>query len=297
MRIDATHRKWAIGTAVLFASATLMYIPYALLAHNGPRGSSGPGLIYGILGYGMMVFAALLSVRKKFTVWRIGRTQSWMRGHLWLGLLSYPFILYHAAFSFHGGTLATTLMVTFTAVFVSGIAGAILQHYMPTVILTNVPYETIYDQIDNVIGQLRRDAEALMLKVDSLVSDLRLLDASTDRYLEVQIAPTITTEKLTPLKIMYAEKILPYLATRGGHGTDLKNKETARLMFEQLRKMSPEEAHPVIRELQELCYEKRDLDRQTWLHRLLHGWLLVHVPLSWAVLVMGAFHAVIALRY
>jgi hypothetical protein len=30
---------------------------------------------------------------------------------------------------------------------------------------------------------------------------------------------------------------------------------------------------------------------------VLHGWLLVHVPLSYAVLLLGAAHAVIALRY
>jgi hypothetical protein len=33
------------------------------------------------------------------------------------------------------------------------------------------------------------------------------------------------------------------------------------------------------------------------MHRLLHGWLLVHVPLSYAVLLLGAIHAVVALRY
>ena len=29
----------------------------------------------------------------------------------------------------------------------------------------------------------------------------------------------------------------------------------------------------------------------------MHGWLLVHVPLSMALLLLGAVHAVIALRY
>jgi hypothetical protein len=29
----------------------------------------------------------------------------------------------------------------------------------------------------------------------------------------------------------------------------------------------------------------------------MHGWLLVHVPLSMALLLLGAVHAVVALRY
>jgi hypothetical protein len=33
------------------------------------------------------------------------------------------------------------------------------------------------------------------------------------------------------------------------------------------------------------------------LHRWLHGWLLLHVPLSLALLLLGAVHAIIALRY
>jgi hypothetical protein len=297
VRIDATHRKWAIGTAIVFAAITLAYIPYAWLSRKGPSGGSWPGLAYGIAGYAMMIFAALLSIRKKFPIWRIGRAQGWMRGHLWLGFLSYPFILYHAAFSFSGGTLASIMMVTFTIVFVSGIIGAILQHYMPAMILRNVPYETIYDQMDNVLAQLYREANALVEKVDVLVTDNSLLDASTERFIDVQLAPAITAEMLKPLKTMYAEKIIPYLTARGGHGTDLQNKETTKLMFAQLRKMLPEEAHPVVRELEDICYEKRDLDRQSLLHRVLHGWLLVHVPLSWAVLLMGGVHAVNALRY
>ena len=28
-----------------------------------------------------------------------------------------------------------------------------------------------------------------------------------------------------------------------------------------------------------------------------HGWLLVHIPLSYALLVLGAWHAVVAVRF
>jgi hypothetical protein len=33
------------------------------------------------------------------------------------------------------------------------------------------------------------------------------------------------------------------------------------------------------------------------MHHFLHGWLLVHIPLSYALLALGAIHAVFALRY
>jgi len=36
---------------------------------------------------------------------------------------------------------------------------------------------------------------------------------------------------------------------------------------------------------------------QERLHRWLHGWLLVHIPISLALVILGVVHAVVALRY
>jgi hypothetical protein len=33
------------------------------------------------------------------------------------------------------------------------------------------------------------------------------------------------------------------------------------------------------------------------MHHLLHGWLMLHVPLSLALLLLGCIHAFMALRY
>ena len=69
-----------------------------------------------------MLIAGLLGARKKVPVWRLGRMQTWMRAHLWLGFLSFPLILFHA--NFHtGGKLTTVLVWIFAVVFVSGIFG------------------------------------------------------------------------------------------------------------------------------------------------------------------------------
>jgi len=49
--------------------------------------------------------------------------------------------------------------------------------------------------------------------------------------------------------------------------------------------------------LEEICEEKRQLDHQIILHRTLHGWLLCHIPLSLALILLGFIHAIGALRY
>jgi hypothetical protein len=59
----------------------------------------------------------------------------------------------------------------------------------------------------------------------------------------------------------------------------------------------PPASHHVVEELQKIVQQRRDLATQVKLHHILHAWLLVHVPLSAAVLVLALVHAVMALRY
>jgi len=64
-----------------------------------------------------------------------------------------------------------------------------------------------------------------------------------------------------------------------------------------LRTIMPVAAHDVLRDLEEICEERRQLIVQRRLHLWLHTWLLAHVPLSFALLVLTAVHAVLSLRY
>src|SRR5262244_3671860 len=144
MRIDRTHRPWAFATAILLALSALIYIPYALNSPQGPRGGSTIGLLFGIIGFAFMLFAALLGARKRVPVWRLGRAQTWMRGHLWLGLLSLPLALFHSGFRLGHG-LTAVLMSLLIVVVASGLFGAALQHYMPRIMTREIEMETIYD--------------------------------------------------------------------------------------------------------------------------------------------------------
>src|SRR5215813_3053872 len=109
---------------IVLALVIAAYVPYKLRGHVS--GGSAMGLAYGITGFALMIFVGLLSLRKKFPIWRIGRASTWMRGHLWLGTLSYPLILLHGGFHFCG-PLTRVLMWIFLFVFVSGILGEVLQ--------------------------------------------------------------------------------------------------------------------------------------------------------------------------
>jgi hypothetical protein len=53
----------------------------------------------------------------------------------------------------------------------------------------------------------------------------------------------------------------------------------------------------VISDVEQICDERRQLAVQQSLHRWLHSWLYLHVPLSLAFLVLVVLHAVWSLRY
>jgi hypothetical protein len=318
VRMDETQRGWVVASIAILAASTAVYVIYALTDPKGPRGASTIGIIFGIIGFGFMIFAALLGARKRVPIWRLGRAQAWMRGHLWLGLLSLPIILFHGAFRF-GGTLTRVLMWMLIVTVVSGIFGAVLQNYVPRIMTSDVPLETIYAEIGNVRGLLREEADRavealcgpLGLPKSTHEATLRAGGSSAIRAVSTMIvgrgaatavAPVsdillLSEEESEPLRAFYAREMRPFLEQPGARGSRLANVDKSRSVFSGLRTLLPAVAHPAIDDLEDICDEARQLERQKIMHQWLHGWLLLHIPLSLALILLGAVHAVMALRY
>jgi hypothetical protein len=229
-----------------------------------------------------------------------------MRAHLWLGLVSYPLILLHGGFHF-GGPLTRVMMWMFTAVFVSGIAGAAIQHFMPRVHTSQIPMETIYEQIDHVRDQLVIEAGKLVDNAcDSLDGELSratvgqlaaAASAGTDWDVTVADGLGFDEQASRQLRKFFLDETLPYLEKMGPRGKAMADSLRARGMFQQLRILLPAALHSTAGDLETICDEKRQLDRQRRFHLLLHGWLLVHIPLSYAVLLLGVIHSFMAMKY
>ena len=295
MRIDSTHRKWLIASLIILVVATAVYVPYAAESPYGPSGASAIGLTFGIAGFAFMIFAGLLGARKRFPVWRVGRAQAWMRGHLWLGTLSLPLILFHGGFRF-GGPLTAALMVLLIVVVASGLFGAVLQHYLPVVMTEEVPLETIYEQIDRVRGQLIEEADQTVARAMALVAPLVTVTPARVA-IATEEAPVITEADVAPLRAFYEREMRPFAAKPDARGYALADAARARAMFEGLRTLMPPAVHESVKDLEDICEEERELRRQVRLHHWLHDWLLFHIPVSLALLLLGAVHAVMALRY
>ena len=281
MLVDAKHKPWAIAVALLTAAGTAVYVPYHVLSLNGPSGGSWVGLAFGIAAFLLMAFAGLLGARRKFPALRLGRPETWMRAHLWLGLLLVPLVFFHAGFRI-GGAMTLTLLILLVLVTLSGILGLILQQILPRLMTSRVPMETIYGQIDHVLEQLLTNAE---VQVTALVGALGYTPPGQP-----------LTEGSTPLKKFYLEQIRPYLE-QGRRASPLARASQSAVAFTTVRALLPPALHPALKDLELKCEERRQLAAQIRYHHWLHGWLLVHVPLSYALLLLSAVHAVQSLRY
>ncbi len=163
--LDSSHKRWFVVTLMLGGVASAVYFYLYIRSPNPLTGGSTVGLWYGSLAAGLMVYAGLLSYhRRRMRTKRLGNRQTWLRGHIWLGLLSGPLAVMHSGFSL-GGPLGRRLWVVLFVVLVSGVVGFVLQNVLPRLLTTRIPCEAPYEQLPHVVEVMRRKADVLMDKL------------------------------------------------------------------------------------------------------------------------------------
>ena len=312
------HRPWVFSIVVLSILATGWYFLWSQNKSDWPGGGSLPGILSGIAGGLIILFEMLLWWRKKVRTWRIGRVQDWMRAHIWLGLLSVPLLILHSGFRL-GGELAALLMILFLIVIASGVWGLLFQQFLPRRLLTEVPAETIYSQIEHVTGHLILEAERLVLatcgrdpntpmakygennaaddaKPYLTLGSVRSAGKVQGKVLQTRVpsAPVPGTEVL---RKFYHATLEPFLRHGRQQHSPLGQPTQAAMLFRSLRINLDKAAHESVDALEELCDQRRQFDHQERLYFWLHCWLWVHLPLSVALVILMFVHIFQALKY
>lgn len=357
MRINrAAHIPWVIFVLLATGAAAGLYLANfhpqrvppqfryfgEIAPDHATIGGTPLGLGFGSVSLAIFIFAALLGVRKRLPVLRVGHVQRWMRAHIWLTLLTIPLILLHSGFQV-GGPMTTLLMGLYAIVMISGIYGLILQHKLPTWMKEELPAEIIYEQIPNIRAQLCTTAERLrdaytrgpesrisrraapsaaptalstasipdvsehaVLKTPSALE--KPMGGGTIRGTSVSVAAITGSEKPEPeeeialdaeseatLASFLERQLIPYLRARRGEKMRLGNPRYAEETFRHLKLRVAGTYRARVEEMQGWCDERRLLDAQTRFQHWLHGWLFVHVPLSFLLLLLTAWHAFVTL--
>ena len=277
MIIDKTHRKWAFLSLATLVVLTALYLWYCAVSEDGPRGGSLAGLAFGILAAALMIFAGLLAARKKVPSWQVGTARWWLKGHIWMSLLSLPVTLFHTGFRF-GGVLEQGVMWVYLVVMASGIVGLLIQQYVPRLMKVTLPEQAIFEQLPVVTRGLRETADGLVVEVcGSLFDDPE--EAANEEFQADRI-----------LRSFYLNTARPFLSEEVPEGSPLLNPTQASGIFAQLEEVLPGQMLGAVQGLQRAVDERRQLISQMKLQRWLHGWLIVHVPMSIVLLVLGVLH-------
>lgn len=318
------HRdqRWIAVTSLATILAVAAYAVEWSQLGRLPGGSSRTGFVCGVLGGAIIIFELLLWVRRRVRAWRIGSAQAWLRAHIWLGLLAVPLVVLHSRLLFIGGWLNIALVVLFFIVIASGIWGLVLQQFLPRMLLEQVPAETIREQIDHVAAVQCRDLERLVRALcetggphepgseghdgdpheddddgdHAVVTGYRSLTGIQGRVLEsVPVYDRIPGT--AALARRFFADVRPYLLRGSAGGSPLASPVDARRILAGLREIAPAEAADLVDRIAAACDTRRQFDLQARIHGWLHGWLLVHVPLSFALGVLLAAHVPLALWY
>jgi hypothetical protein len=263
-------------------------------------GSSPAAFSAGVAAAAIMLFETSLALRKR---WRrfaprlLLHVRWWLHAHIWLGLLTLPLVWIHTG-GFLGGPFSIALLAAFGVVWISGVLGWAIQQRLPTRLIEDAPHETVANAIPIVTDKLLQRAKAALP-----VADLELAAAWKPRpfaIVQEAVVPHGHHDEASPaqraLTEFHNQVLAPFLKS-GGRSSPLADPLHADVMLNGLAAGPDDSSSGTVSVWRRLCDERRDLDRQLRLHSLLHGWLLVHVPATAALMMLLAGHVVVAWRH
>lgn len=263
MKPGARELWWALAAIV---AITAIYLAAVRSLQGVPAASSLFGHTIGVIGFVLMLMTeTLYSLRKRSRRARWGRPASWLRFHIFTGLVGAYMVLLHSSFKFNG--LAGIVMLMTVVVVISGFIGRY--------IYTAVP----------------RNADGLMLEASDLQIQIASAEAELQRWqagrpdLALPVLPASGAPQ-TPRQLVLGRVFVDWRFRRQWR--------------RELRRMDPA-ARAQARELETLIERQQTLQRQVSslvaARRLLGVWHSVHIPLGLALFTAAFVHVAAALYY
>jgi hypothetical protein len=295
-------RTRIVVTTLLALLAATWYVLASLRRDRWPGGASPPGLTFGIVAGVIILFDAAYAARRRLVNWQLGPRPAWLRAHVQLGLLSVPLIAMHSGFR-SGGPLTTSLLSIYVLVVTSGAALLVLQR-----LRTQQPVSALSVDRFQLESNLRQQAAELVRtacgETSSQSTPAPFQAITVERshsqlqgrtvQLHIQRTPDANGE---PLRIEFGDVIEPFLRLDAPAASPLRSATSSRRWFRSLRHRIPESLAETVDLLENLCDQRRqllDVSRTEWWSNL---GLLIHGPLTAALVVLLLVHAVMSLRY
>jgi len=224
---------------------------------------------------GLMVFLAIYNLRKKLTYPPLLSSSIWLQLHIYVGILTLPLFFAHTGLRLPNGPFEVTLAALFAGVAISGILGLGLSRIIPARLAARGE-DLIFERLPIFRRQLRERAEALVVQSVREADTTTLADLYQDRLADYFAGPRHFWRHL--------------LHSRRPLVTTLNELEALGRYFNDAERT-------IAAEMADLIDAKDRLDYHHAMQGVLKGWLFVHLPLTYVLLVFVAVHAVLVYAF
>jgi hypothetical protein len=223
----------------------------------------------------LVVALGLFNVRKKIPFLPLGNATAWMEFHAYAGIVSVLVFFSHIGLNSLHGALDWSLALLFVLVAASGGVGLFLTRLLPS--RFNSRGEPIlFERIPAIRAALRDEVEQLVVQVAKDVNTETIAEFYSARLADFFRKP---------------QNLVLHLVDSSARFSKLEHELFA------LERYSNDQERKVLDQIHQIMVEKEDLDYRWAQGMALKGWLFVHVPATYALMVIVAAHVLLVLGF
>jgi hypothetical protein len=242
--------------------------------HYGPI---YPRLSYfsGAALFAVMVILTLYNARKKLPFLPLGTSESWLQFHIYAGFFTVVLFLIHIRFRLPSGWFESILFWLYVLVTGSGIAGLFVTRSIPRR-LTTRGGEVLFERIPAIRRGLQEKAELLALK-------------------------SMPDSHSTTIADFYARHLRDFF--EGPRNLSLHMFEVRRPLnllqnkISDLHRYLNTQERETLDKIALLVRQKDGLDYHQSLQLMLRGWLFIHIPLTYSLMLFSLVHIVLVYAF
>jgi hypothetical protein len=234
-----------------------------------------PDELTGYWVLGTMIFLALFNLRKRLSMLPLGNASTWLALHVVIGVFALAVFWLHAGMIWPSGRYEKTLAILFYLTVLSGVIGYLIQRIYPR-LLTETGIEVIFECIPLRISELRQKAEALVLEC----CDQTRVDTLGRHYLD-------------SLQWFFSRPRFTFNHIVGSQ----RSRQWLKHQDEAVRRYLNEDERKYLDDLSRLARQKNRIDLHYVLQGAMKRWLLVHIPLTAALMALSFWHFLVVNVY
>jgi hypothetical protein len=232
-------------------------------------------LISGLVLFAVILLLALFNARKKLPFLPLRKASVWLQIHIYAGLFAMALFLIHVHFKPPRGWLETALAVLFVAVSLSGVFGLAISRWIPARLALRGE-NVVFERIPALRWKIKQEVEALALA-------------------------SVPQTHSTTIADFYERRLRSYFERPHSLWGELpgysKSLHVLLSEVEDLDRYLNAEERKLMAQIAEFIRIKENLDFQLAAQGLLKLWLFVHIPLSYALILIGLVHGILAWKF